>query len=74
MSRRSKRNIRTLPANRMEYLLENYPADVVSRQGSGSSPDDPVYYESHWSREQVLKAMQAAFEAGKRDAKKRNEE
>lgn len=68
MNRRSdKRNMRTLPANRMEYLLENYPADIDINKTIIGSPQ-------WWSREQVLKAMQAAFEAGKRDAKRRENE
>lgn len=52
-----RRNMRTLSANRMEYLLANYPADWTWEQNV------------LWSREQVLRAMQAAFNAGRRDRK-----
>lgn len=58
-----RRNIRTLPANRMQYLLENYPEDCrLVPAGKGM-----------WFEETVLKAMQAAYEAGRRDCRKAQE-
>lgn len=57
-------NIRTMPANRMIYLLDNYPADIAYiRKIDGAEIEV-------WSEAQVLRAMQAAFNAGKRAAKR----
>lgn len=58
--KRRRRNIRTLPANRMEYLLENYPPDHI-HEARLATPD-----RAYWSKAQVLKAMEAAFNAGRR--------
>lgn len=58
-------NIRSLPANRMEYLLENYPADVEIYDLIDQPPG--TKQEMAWSREQVLRAMEAAYKAGRRD-------
>ena len=65
--RKRRRNIRTLPANQMEYLLANYPAttDAQTIRATEKSGDTEV-----WFRDDVLRAMQAAFNAGKRAAKR----
>lgn len=56
------RNMRTASANQMQYLLENYPADITHFPLGNEK--------AYWSEEQVLKAMQAAFNAGKRARKR----
>lgn len=62
-----RRNIRTLPANRMEYLLENYPHDIEIRE------EAIMGVPRWWSEEQVKRAMQAAYNAGRRDEKERRD-
>lgn len=64
---KSKRNIRTLKANRMQYLLANYPADVELKiayfiEGLGN-------FTHGWSEARVLRAMKAAYDAGRRSGK-----
>lgn len=65
----NKRHIRTLPANRFDYLLANYPADTRSEDKHAGQGD----WDWCWSEEQVKRAMQAAYNAGKRDAKRKTE-
>lgn len=60
-------NIRTLRANRIEYLLENYPPDIDINKTVINPP-------GWWSEVQVKRAMQAAYDAGRRDQKKLRED
>lgn len=59
-----KGNIRTLPANRVDYILSNYPADIVVELGEHYSDN------IHWSEKQVRRAIEAGIKAGARDRRK----
>lgn len=64
---KGKRNIRTLPANRVDYILSNYPADEEKR---GTEIDGAQYTKPLWTEAQVIRAIEAGIKAGARDRRK----
>jgi hypothetical protein len=59
--------------NQLEYLLDNYPPDHVITGGNNPASDPPLWTLPLWTKGQVLKAMEAAFNAGRRYEKKKKE-